>query len=490
MRATLFPLKSRSIAKASDQAVSPRSDTSKSSTDSSTSENQSEDDVGIMTKDFHRALSSIAKDKSLPALPAFSVPSAKAMSILGRSNVVQNNTTSNNSNERNKNKIVSRIWGGKQDNATPQSQKTIDRSSGYSQKQQLKDVLASLSQHQSKAPSIANRNASKRASKIHSILGTNFTTPFSTKQTPHEVDNSNGSRTTSTLYNQLYSQVLRPSGSHRPDSGVFAFAAEQDCNYGHFDDEPVKRSTYCSTGTPSNCETFTASPVSFDFEHKYNSQNDRVEVSPLKIVKKGKEGKGKPFDGRSSVTGDSIALEANDHPGFVSPAKSKRDDTDAYNAYRALEKMNAANPHENTAISGFASQNTANLSNHLRSESTRKQNASSIYGEPGLSHYSGNQVTGGSPCVNRKPTRQDYTNSASNNGHKSDSQFLVAPNSNTNFPPNGSYYLASSSGSPRSGFTADQGAPCKRPKSPVKKMFSSTVEMIGRMIPAGNVSIS
>ena len=493
MRATLFPFKETT--KANGQDVSPLSNASRSSASGTVSSIQSGDDASIITKNFHRALSCIAKDKSLPALPAFGVSSAKAMSILGRSGTTQSNSVSNDNAERKRNKSGPQAGKVGKKTMPPEVKEVRDRSSDHCHKQQLRDTLAYLGQQQSQSEQIANHNANMRASKVQSILGVNFSTPASTMQNFPEGNTPNRPRTNSTLYNNLYGQVCRSSTGYSPAADTFTFSSEHDRSYGHFTDEPVKGSTYATPTTPSDWGGYAKSSISSDYEDQYSSMHASAAVSPLRIVKKDRQHKEVSNDGRYSSTEDSNAYptdrcQSNDHRGSKPSAQSKCDNAKAYNTYKGSEKTNATIPFENNTPGGIAFQKVADLLNQLSAENARKQNASSAYGEQGLSQHAGNRTTGGLSHTHRNVNAQGHTNSATVNRHAPGGQFRIAPSSNANFHPDSSYYLNSRSGSPRLSSTGKQGLPLKRSKSPVKKMFSSTVEMIGRIMPSSNVSIS
>ena len=489
MRATLFPFNDHANTKANEHDVSPQSSASKSSASGSISSMQSGDDASIITKDFHRALSCIAKDKSLPALPAFGISSAKAMSILGRCGTTQSKRGSNDNKEKIRDKSGPRTAGASKKTIALEFKETHEISNGHSHKQQLRDTLAYLGQQQSQSEKIADQNANKRASKIQSILGVNFSTPASSMQNFPNGNNPNGPLTNSTLYNDLYGQVCGSSAGYNPAADTFIFAADHDRNYGHFTNEPVKGSTYSTPTTPSRRGGRAKAYLPSDYEDQYSPMHESAAVSPLRIVKKDRQHNRMSNDGRNSFTGDGIACTTSGLRSKLS-ARSKHSNTKAYDTHKGLENPNATIPFENNTPGGIAFQKVADLLNQLGAANAQNQNSSSAQGAQGLSQHAGNRTTSGPSHAHRNANPQDHTNSATLNGYGSGDQFQIAPNTNANFRPTSSYYLDSRSGSPRLSSTAKHTVPQKRSKSPVKKMFSSTVEMIGRIMPAGNVSQS
>ena len=368
-----------------------------SSVSGSLSDETSEDDQAAVTKDFHHALSFIAMEKTQSAHPGFGIP-AKAMCILGQAEHMKEVGSRGQVQNRIQTQLSSPDLVSNLSGEPYNGSKSLKSDSGRLQKQLLRDTPVMLARKNDRSFISKDHIPSSRPTKLQSILGINVSVPAANIPSPVSDFSQNGPRSSSTLYEKLFSQVLKPSGIS--DSNYYTSDTEHGGNdrrpsmmQGRFDGEPVKRSSLSSSnGTP-----------------------------PCRM----------PFSSSNLGDFDKVARQS-------SIGKSYRSPSEATNHQKKNSHANS-----NVAVNRLSLRDSSDMSRHFPKELMEKY---------------GDSIHDGSK---KSPEVSPYQ------------QFQR---------------LASGFDSTSTATSLDQGLPFKRPKSPVKKMFSSTVEKIGRMMPAGNVS--
>ena len=387
-RATLFPSKALLVPDFSGlECVVPPERPSKSFRGSLPNQTK-EDDLAAVTKDFHHALSLIAMEKPHSALPNFGLP-AKAMSILGQAERMKD-VRACGKVENCVQKQLSPL-GLVSDLSSEQSNgsRSLRSDSDRLQKQLFKDVPVALAKRNGRSFTNEDHILLSRPTKLQSILGTNISAPAANIPSPISELSQNEPRSSSTLYEKLFSQLLKPSGITEHGGNNFRPSSIQ----GRFDGEPVKRSSLSSSNGHPPCRMpFGSSGLGY-----YD-----------KVTRQGSTGK---FCHSSSDAANSQSKKFRTQGDVTIDRPSLRDST--------------------------------NMPSNFQKELMRKSGDSTdddSRKSPVLSPYKQFQ---------RLASALDSTSTATN---------------------------------------LDQGLSSSRPSSPVKKMFSSTVEKIGRMIPVSNVS--